>query len=158
MVEQYIIMIAWACNVPSLLIVWLLARYGAPPAVLTVFGAVLGVNLAMMLSQVAVPRWLPQPRWGSKWYMPSIYVMQFTGLVTIFGSWLSAGVIGAYGFAELMAVWQSWRWGWVFGVGIPFALVLIPLAIFATAYTLLTVAAAVYYKCRRMAVPPREVA
>ncbi len=131
MVEYIIIMMCWGCNVPSLGVVILLALNGASQAMIAVFGVVLAVNLTMALfCWVAVGHLSPyadyrnRPKWLLRVTQPT------TGISSIM-SWLGAAVIGAYGFAELMAMWQSWPWGATFGLGLPLGLVVIPVAVCA---------------------------
>lgn len=131
MTDYLLIVIAWLCNVPSLLVVWLLARNGASQAVIAVFGAMLTVNLTMALfCWVAVGHlssyadYRNRPKWLLKVTQPT------TGISGIM-SWLGAAVIGAYSFAELMTMWQSWPWGATFGLGLPLGLVVIPVAVCA---------------------------
>lgn len=145
MIEYAIMMLSWACNVPSLLIVWLLAHNAASQAVITVFGVMLAVNLTMVLFCLVAINHLfsysdyrNRPKWLLKVTQPA------TGVSSIM-SWLGAAVIGAYGFAELMTAWQSWPWGATFVLGLPLGLVVLPAAVCAIFFVVVVIPMLAYY-------------
>lgn len=145
MIEYAIMMLSWACNVPSLLIVWLLAHNAASQAVITVFGVMLTVNLTMVLfcwvvinRLVSYSDYRNRPKWLLRVTQPMAVVSGIT-------SWLGAAVIGAYGFAELMAAWQSWPWGATFVLGLPLGLVVLPAAACAIYFGVYVIPMLAYY-------------